>query len=106
MADEAPSWDALLYRLRHEADQPPRAYSSTVPARMSRGLFSRIRRAEIGHHHHVAGPYLVRYAQEAAFREDHRRMSNGEHFRSVIGLVVKNKPSVDFCGHWQRAKTG
>jgi hypothetical protein len=32
--------------------------------------FSRMRRGEIGHHHHVAGPYLLRYAQEASWRED------------------------------------
>ena len=36
-------------------------------------FFSRMRRAEIGHHHHIAGAYLVRYAQESAWREDHRR---------------------------------
>ena len=28
------------------------------------------RRAEIRHHHHIAGDYLIRYAQEAAWRED------------------------------------
>ena len=27
-------------------------------------FFSRLRRAEIGHHHHIAGAYLLRYAQE------------------------------------------
>ena len=27
--------------------------------------FSRLRRAEIGHHHHIAGAYLLRYAQES-----------------------------------------
>jgi hypothetical protein len=27
--------------------------------------FSRLRRAEAGHHHHIAGPYLLRYAQGA-----------------------------------------
>jgi hypothetical protein len=32
--------------------------------------FSRLRRGEVGHHHHISGPYLVRYAQEAAWRED------------------------------------
>jgi hypothetical protein len=63
-----------------------------------------LRRAEIGHHHHLAGAYLARYAQEMAWRDDHRRMSNGDHFQSVIGLVAKNKPSVDFCGYWQRSK--
>jgi hypothetical protein len=30
-----------------------------------------MRRGEIGHHHHVAGPYLIRFAQEAAWREPH-----------------------------------
>ena len=41
-------------------------------------FFSRMRRAEIGHHHHIAGAYLLRYAQEASWREDNRRVSNGE----------------------------
>jgi hypothetical protein len=36
--------------------------------------FSRLRRSEVGHHHHIAGPYLVRYAQEAAWRKDQRRV--------------------------------
>jgi hypothetical protein len=40
----------------------------TTPCPFSAG----VRRAEAGHHHHVAGPYLLRYAQEASWREDHR----------------------------------
>jgi len=67
-------------------------------------FFSRIRRAEIGHHHHVAGVYLLRYAQEAGWREDNRRMSNGEQTNRVVGLALKRKPSVDFAGYWQRRK--
>jgi hypothetical protein len=61
-----------------------------------------MRRAEIGHHHHVAGPYLVRYAQEAAWREDHRRMDNRRHVLAVMGLAMANRPSVDWSGYWQR----
>jgi hypothetical protein len=30
-------------------------------------------------------------------------MSNGAQYRAIIGLVAKNKPSVDFCGYWQRS---
>jgi len=45
--------------------------------------FSRLRRGELGHHHHIAGPYLVRYAQEAAWREDLRRVSNGEQTHGI-----------------------
>jgi hypothetical protein len=62
-----------------------------------------MRRAEIGHHHHVAGPYLLRFAQEASWREDIRRPSNGEQVNRLAGLAVTNKPSVDFNG-WQRRK--
>jgi hypothetical protein len=61
-----------------------------------------MRRAEIGHHHHVAGPYLLRYAQEAAWREDNRTISNGGQVRHVATLLMLSKPSVDFSGRWQR----
>jgi hypothetical protein len=66
--------------------------------------FSRLRRGELGHHHHIAGPYLLRYAQEAAWREDLRRVSNGEQVYGVVGLAMRCRPSVDFCGYWQRAQ--
>ena len=65
-------------------------------------FFSRIRRGEVGHYHHIAGPDLLRYAQEAAFREDHRRKSNGAQVHRVVGLALHRKPSVDFRDYWQR----
>ena len=66
--------------------------------------FSRLRRGEMGHHHHISGPYLLRYAQDAAWREDSRRVANGEQVGKVATLALHNKPSVDFCGYWQRRK--
>jgi hypothetical protein len=62
--------------------------------------FSRMRRAEIGHHHHIAGVYLLRYAQEASWREDNGRLSNGEQVNRLSGLAMKQKPSVEFSGYW------
>jgi hypothetical protein len=59
-------------------------------------FFSRMRRAEQGHHHHIAGPYLLRYAQEASWREDHRRISNGDQVHAVSGLAMRRGPSEDF----------
>jgi hypothetical protein len=61
-----------------------------------------MRRAEIGHHHHLAGAYLLRYAQEASWREDNRRVSNGDQLQRISALAMRHKPSVDFCGYWQR----
>jgi hypothetical protein len=61
-------------------------------------LFLRIRRAQIGHHHHVAGPYVLRFAQEASLRWDNRRLSNGEQVDRVAGLAMASRPRIDFTG--------
>jgi transposase-like protein len=104
MADDANSWDALhahyvVKRINHQL-----AYSMDgACTNGAESFFSRLRRAEVGHHHHIAGLYLARYAQESAWREGHRRDSNGDQAKGVVGLALKAKPSVDFCGYWQRA---
>jgi len=64
--------------------------------------FSRLRRAEIGIHHHIAGAYLLRYAQESSWREDNRRVSNGDQVNRITGLALKRGKSVDFTGYWKR----
>ena len=61
-----------------------------------------MRRGEVRHHHHIAGPYLLRFAQEAAWRENYRRAANGTQVDRIVALAMRNKPSVDFCGYWQR----
>jgi hypothetical protein len=45
---------------------------------------------------------LLRYAQEASWREDNRRVSNGDQVRRVVGLALSRKASVYFSGYWQR----
>jgi hypothetical protein len=64
--------------------------------------FSAACAGEIGHHHHIVGSYLIRFAQEAAWREDLRKEPNGFQVARLVGLAMHNKPSVDFCGYWQR----
>jgi len=103
-ADEASSWDALhtrfeMCRVNHEEVYSSHDDCSTNHAE---SFFSRLRRAEIGHHHHVAGPYLLRYAQEGAWREDNRRVANGDQVQRVAKLALVSKPSIDFGGYWQR----
>jgi hypothetical protein len=105
VADEATSWNDLQTRYDVSRIDHSQAYSvGGVYSNGAESFFSRIRRGEIGRHHHVAGPYLVRYAQEAAFREDNRRVSNGDQVRHTVGLALSAPPSVDFCGYWQRHK--
>lgn len=69
-ADEAGSWNDLhsrfeMFRINHQE-----AYSDGIACtNEAESFFSRMHRAEIGHHHHIVGPYLIRYAQEASRRE-------------------------------------
>ncbi len=65
-------------------------------------FFSRMRRAEIGHYHKISGDYLLRYAQEASWREDNRGISNGEQVEKLSGLAVKSASRKSFTGYWQR----
>jgi len=62
--------------------------------------FSRLRRAELGHHH-IAGPYLFRYAEEAAWREDLRRVGNDEQAHGVAGCehALNQDPSLKWMQH-------
>jgi hypothetical protein len=103
-ADEAAAWNNLharfeLHRINHQE-----AYSlpGAVSTNEAETFFSRMRHGEIGHHHHVAGPYLIRFAQEAAWRENNRRVANGKQIDRVVTLAMRHRPSIDFAGYWQR----
>jgi transposase-like protein len=102
-ADESPNWNELHARFEMKRINHEEAYSlDGACTNWAEEFFSRMRRAEIGHHHHIAGPYLLRYAQEASWREDNPREANGEQVERLAGLAMKRKPSVDFSGYWQR----
>ena len=103
MADEASSWNALQGRYMVKRINHQLAYSADgACTNGAESFFSRMRRAEQGRHHHIAGTYLARYAQASAWRKDHRRDDNGAQVRGVARLALRAAPSVDFCGYWQR----
>ena len=83
MADEANFLNGLaassnLLRINHQE-----AYSEAgACTNGAENLFSRLRRAELGHFHHIAGAYLGRYAAESAGK---RRPSPDEQRRPVQG---------------------
>lgn len=106
MTDEATSSSALHAGFDVSRIDHGKLYSdkSGVFTNGAEEFFSRMRRAEIGHHHHIAGRYLVQYAQESAWREDHRRVANGAQVKMVATLAMAAPTSVDWCGYWQRAR--
>lgn len=104
-ADDSSAWDPLHAMFKMKRINHKHAYSlNGACTNGAEGYFSRLRRFESGHGH-ISGPYLLRYAQEAAFRENERRSSNGAQVQKVLMLAGAAKSSVDFTGYWQRAKT-
>ena len=89
MVDDANSWKNLhdhyvVKRINHQL-----AYSKDgACADRVESFFSRLRRAEEGHDHQLAGVYLARYAQDSAWCDGHSRRSNGDQARGVVGRVL------------------
>ena len=102
-ADEASHWDKLAANFPIKRINHQEAYSREgACTNQAESFFSRLRRAEIGTHHHIAGKYLDAYAAEMAWREDCRREANGYQFAMVMGAVAATPQSHRWCGYWQR----
>jgi transposase-like protein len=102
-ADEAGGWDKLhafyeMHRINHSV-----AFSlDGACTNQAESFFSRLRRAEIGQHHHISGKYLGFYAAEMAWREDNRRVPNGAQHQAAIGAALGHPVSRVWAGYWQR----
>lgn len=103
-ADEGSGWDALhagwmTERVNHSVQ----FFDKGACTNQAESYFSRLRRMEVGTHHHIAGPYLASYAREASWREDNRRVSNGDQAALVGGAAMASGVSRNWKGYWQRA---
>ena len=103
-ADEGAGWDDLhagwdTRRINHSVA----FLDEGVCTNQAESFFSRLRRAETGVHHHIAGPHLSSYAGEMAWREDHRRVDNGSQMATLGGAAMGYRVSRTWAGYWQRA---
>ena len=103
-ADESGAWDALHASYPMQRVNHSREFKSDDGActNQAESWFSRLRRAEIGQHHRISGRYLYQYANEMAWREDNRRVSNGINFKTVTRAALRNPKSAIWAGYWQR----
>ncbi|MHC5656042.1 IS1595 family transposase [Stappia sp. ICDLI1TA098] len=102
-ADEASHWDKLAAYFPMKRINHKEAYSKDgACTNAAESFFSRLRRAEIGTHHKIAGRYLNAYSTEMAWREYSRRESNGTQFTMVMSAVAVAPKSDQWRGYWQR----
>lgn len=103
-ADEGTGWDALhagwdTKRVNHSIQ----FFDDGACTNQAESFFSRLRRMEVGTHHHIAGQYLYQYAREASWREDNRRIDNGTQAAMVLDAAMASRVSRNWKGYWQRA---
>lgn len=104
-ADEASVWDQLHARFEtHRINHSVAFKDEDACTNQAESYFSRLRRMEVGTHHHVSGRYLHFYAREAAWREDHRRVSNGEQYTLLARAALAHEVSENWTGYWQRSQ--
>ena len=80
-AVDAPAWKRPARPLRGQADCPSGGIQPRwCVHKLGESYFSRMRRGEMGYKHYTPGPYLLRFAQETAWREDNRRVPMASRF--------------------------
>jgi transposase-like protein len=102
--DEGRAWDRLhaffrMFRVNHSIEM---VAENGASVNWCESYNARIRRAEYGQHHRINGHYLQQYANEIAWREDHRFEPNGLLWRRVVGTALNLPRSRVWCGYWQR----
>jgi transposase-like protein len=102
-ADEGTAWDTLHGKFKAHRINHSIAFSDDgACTNQAESFFSRLRRAEIGTHHHISGPYLHQYAGEMAWRETHSRRSNGAQYAAVATAAIAHPVSRAWKGYWQK----
>ena len=77
-----------------------------VNTNLAESYFARFRRMQYGQTHKFGNEYLANYANEAAYREDTRRKSNGAIFFDILSKCLITKTHKDWRGYWQGNKCG
>lgn len=68
---------------------------------LAESYFSCFRRMQYGQGHKFGNLCLASYANEAAYREDTRRESNGAIFMDIVKKCARTRAHHDWCGYWQ-----
>lgn len=103
-ADESRQWDTLHASYDTRRINHSEAYSKDgASTNWAESYFARLRRAEIGTHHRISGDYIGAYANEMAWRENHRREPNGTQWTKMMGAALAHPVSQKWSGYWQRS---
>jgi transposase-like protein len=64
-------------------------------------FFSLLRRMQYGIHHHIGKQYLDEYANELAWRQDTRAITESDKIYILLHICLNTPPSKKFSKYWQ-----
>ncbi|MCV0414125.1 MAG: IS1595 family transposase [Brevundimonas sp.] len=104
VTDESPAYSRYFM---HFADHSTVNHSvglvvDGVHTNLIEAQHARIRRAERGVYLHINGNHAQRFADELSWRDDFRRLDNGQQFRMVLTRALKLSPDLELVGYWQK----
>ncbi|WP_272545743.1 IS1595 family transposase [Burkholderia cepacia] len=103
VTDENAAYIPLAAFYDHKSVQHSVEFSTDdgINENQAESFFSRMRRAEYGTYHGFRPKYLHDYAQEFAWREDTRRMTENEKLVDLSSRIFGNGLSRWWRGYWQ-----
>lgn len=101
--DESPAYATLSTHRGHSVVKHGDEFSADDGANenQAESYISRFRRMRMGRIHRMNRKYLDVYSCKIAFREDHRRVSNGDTSRLMLANCLKLPRSRDRSKYWQ-----
>ncbi len=105
--DESNAYDVLMpfYELCTVNHKNEYRSDAGVTNNQAESYFSRFKRMYHGQVHKMSNVYLLNYANEAAYREDNRRKSNGWQCRDVLEKCLNTPDTTEWTGYWQRKRS-
>ncbi len=106
IVDEHPAWNALFAQFKVDQIKHKKRYSDLngISTNLAESYFSRFKQMYRGTYRHFSGLYAQAYNGECAWREEHRRHSNGEAFLLMLAGALHHPPSPVWRGYYQRTR--
>lgn len=102
--DESDAYDILHATYKMKRVNHTKEYFNKISkacTNNAESFFARMKRSQIGIHHHWDNNYLPYYAVELAYREDLRKKDNGFICFDLLFKALHSPTSDEMCGYWQ-----
>jgi hypothetical protein len=106
-ADGSRGWNGLARTYEVARVEHNEVYSRDgVHTNWAESYFAILRKMHYGTHHQISARHLEAYANELAWRQDHRQMGESDKVALLLMLCLSAPRSEKWSGYWQPRRSG